>query len=1123
MRCPKCRHENRARARFCEECATSLAPKCANCDSQLAPSAKFCPECAHPTGLAAAKETVAPNRFVSPESYTPRHLAERILTSKTSLEGERKQVTVLFADLKGSMELLADRDPEDARKLLDPVIEHMMEAVHRYEGTVNQVMGDGIMALFGAPLAHEDHALRACYAALRMQETVKQYAEDVARSKGVRVQIRVGLNSGEVVVRAIGSDLNMDYTAVGQTTHLAARMEQLAVPGTIVLAPATLQLVEGYVQVEPRGSFAVKGLAEPVETFELTGVSVIRSRLQASAMRGFTRFIGRDVEMDHLRLALRNARNGRGQLVAVVGDPGLGKSRLIYEFTHGEHVQGFRILETGSVSYGKGTTYLPVINLLKAYFTITDNDTPRDIEVKVTGGVMSLDRVLGADVAPILELLDVPANDAQWATLDNQQRRRRTLEALKRLLLRECQVQPLLLVFEDLHWVDSETQSLLDSLVESLPTARMLLFVNYRPEYNHRWGSKTYYTQLRLDALSVEAAGRILEALLGEDPSVGPLKTLLAVRTGNNPLFLEECTRSLLETGVLAGERSSYQLARPIEAIHMPPTVQAILAARIDRLQPKEKALLQAAAVVGKDVPLPLLRIIAEEPEDRLREQLAHLRSAEFLYEAALFPEVEYTFKHALTHEVAYGSLLSERRHALHRAIVAAIEATHESRLAEHVERLSHHAVRGEDWEKAAHYLYQAGQKALARSSGGEAVRYLEDSLSAIDRLPATSSLRRMGIDIRLILRQALRFSANLEGTEALLVEAIRLAQLIDDPIRHARGLAALANLRWQQGQFTAATDCALEAKSLGQIADDVVALAHSRIVLLFSWTCRGDYPQAKTTGRELLELAPRLVPSAQYGHLIPPSIAANGFLAQAHAEQGEFEDAIFNANAAVTLAENLSQPFALTMALYSLGFVHCRLGNLHDAQVVLGRGLDISREWKLEFWVAMISWLLGHVDTEDGKESGLERLKEALDRFERRGMGGFRSLVMADLGEAYLRAKQSNAARETAMTVLERTRQFGERGHEAWALKLLGDVWASASTPEAHHARPHYVRGLELATHLGMRPLAAHCHLRLARLDRRMGQTAQSQANLSIALAMYREMNMQCWLRRSEEWAQLA
>jgi class 3 adenylate cyclase len=520
----------------------------------------------------------------APLAYTPAHLTEKILASRAALEGERKQVTVLFADIKDSTELIRDLDPEAVQQLLDPAIQRMMEAVHRFEGTVNQVLGDGIMALFGAPIAHEDHALRACYAALAMQTALRDYTEEVRRTRGLELRIRVGLNAGEVVVRAIGNDLHMDYSAVGQTTHLAARMEQLATPGTIRLTAGTLRLVEGLVQVNALGPIPVKGLTEPVEVFELMRATALRQRFQARAAQGLTRFVGRQRELDALHQALEQAGAGHGQVVALVGEAGVGKSRLVYEFAHSHRTQGWRVLESASVSYGKATPYFPVIELLKRYCHLEDHDDHRTIRAKVTGQVLTLDEDLQDTTPALLALLEALPADSPFLTLDPPQRRQRTLDALKRVLLRESQVQPLVLVFEDLHWIDAETQALLDSLVESLPTARLLLLVNYRPEYQHGWGSKTYYAQLRLDSLPPASADELLQALLGDDASLAPLTQLLIARTEGNPFFLEESVRTLVETGVLVGQPGAYRLDAPLPTIQVPATVHAVLAARIDRL-----------------------------------------------------------------------------------------------------------------------------------------------------------------------------------------------------------------------------------------------------------------------------------------------------------------------------------------------------------------------------------------------------------------------------------------------------------------------------------------------------------------------------------------------------------
>jgi class 3 adenylate cyclase len=454
MRCSSCQHDNPADFRFCMRCGTKLGHACPGCGVSLPPESLYCGKCGLRLPADTITSSLAPSsteRHRTLAAYTPTHLKEKILMSRGALEGERKQVTILFADLKGSMELLADRDPEEARQLLDPVLKRMMEAVHHYEGTVNQVMGDGIMALFGAPLAHEDHAVRACYAALRMQDSVQQYAVEVQRTEGIPIQIRVGLNAGEVVVRSIGSDLHMDYSAVGQTVHLAARMEQMAMPGSILMTADALRLAEGYVQVEPLGPVRVKGMTEPVNAFELVGAGPVRTRLEVAVVRGLTRFVGRQHELGVLRQALERAQTGRGQVVALVGEPGVGKSRLFYEFTRSHRTQGWLRLESSSVSYGKATAYLPLIDLLKGYFQVETGDPERRMREKLAGKLLTLDEALMPLLPVFLALLDVPVDDPQWRDLDPPQRRQQTLEAVKRLLLRESQFQPLLLLFEDLH------------------------------------------------------------------------------------------------------------------------------------------------------------------------------------------------------------------------------------------------------------------------------------------------------------------------------------------------------------------------------------------------------------------------------------------------------------------------------------------------------------------------------------------------------------------------------------------------------------------------------------------------------------------------------------------------
>jgi class 3 adenylate cyclase/tetratricopeptide (TPR) repeat protein len=1122
MDCAQCHATNREGRRFCGECGAPLALVCPACGFSNDGAEKFCGGCGAPLASAAANSQApaaqpAP-RFTSPQTYTPQHLAERIISSRGGLEGERKQVTVLFADLKGSMQLLADRDPEEAQRILDPVLERMMEAVHRYEGTVNQVMGDGIMALFGAPLAHEDHAVRACYAALRMQAAVKQYAEEVFRRQGVRVQIRVGLNSGEVVVRAIGSDLRMDYTAVGQTTHLAARMEQTALPGSILLAPATLRLVEGYVEVKALGPVPVKGLDAPIEIYEVLGTGLARSRLQAAVARGLTRFVGREAELHVLRDTLERAGGGHGQVVALIGEPGVGKSRLTREFTHSHRVQGWLTLEAGSVSYGQATSYLPVIDLLQTYCGIDAQDDHRRMRQKVLGKVLDLDRALEPTLPALLALLDVPVGDAEWEGLDPPQRRQRTQDACKRLLLRESQEQPLLLVFEDLHWIDGETQALLDSLVESLPTARILLLVNYRPEYEHRWSRKTYYRQLQLDPLPPANAQELLGALLGDHSDLAPLKQLLITRTEGNPFFLEESVRTLVEISALVGERGAHRLVQPVESTQVPATVQAVLAARIDRLAPEEKRLLQAAAVIGMDVPYALLREIGDEPEERLRQRLDTLQAAEYLYETSLFPELEYTFKHALTHEVAYGGLLQERRLGLHARIVEAIETLYPDRLAEHVERLGHHALHGEVWDKAVGYLRQAGQRAEARSAYREAAAYFEQALAALGQLPASRDTQELGIDLRIDIRGALTPI----GEMARLLPHLREAEARAEALRDDRRLAAVASALTVcliQLSDRAAIEYGQRGLAIATALGDRALEAETRFRLGIAYRRFGDYREAtKVLGKNRQLLTGDLV-RARLGAMVT-SAGTLGMLAQCFGELGEFAEAGARAEEAIVIAEAVEHPLTSAPTYLVAGRLSLDQGHWDRAIALFERCVAVGQISQIAAFSIIGTAGIGYAYVLLGRTAeGLPMLERGVEQAP--GRGGFAisgyATYMLWLADAYRLVGRADDALRLAERALASSRDRDERDAEANALRILGEIAAQADPVDIAQAESYYREALALAEKLGMRPLAAHCHLGLGTLYQKAGRDDEARAELATAGEMYRAMDMGFWLQRAE------
>ena len=766
MRCTKCHSDNADGARFCNQCATPLRRVCPKCAHPNAPDAKFCAECAEALTADASKSSTSAVQIAPSETHSD------------PAGGERKTVTALFADIKGSTELEQNLDPEDARALIDPTLKLMIDAVRRYDGYIVQSTGDGIFALFGAPVAHEDHPNRALYAALRMQEELRQHGARLQAEGRAPVEIRVGVNTGEVVVRSIHTGKgHVEYTPIGHTTNLASRLQSIARTGSIVVSDATRKLCEGYFSLKPLGATKVKGVSEPVDVYEVTGLGPLRTRLQRSAGRGFTKFVGREREMDAMKTAAQRASAGRGQIVAAVAEPGVGKSRLFYEFMATAQ-SGWMVLEAFSVSHGKASAYLPVIELLRGYFKIDDDDDDRAQREKVAGRLAILDPSLESTRPFIFTLLGIVEGDdhvLNWeqnfdrldeylrelqkndpvAQMDAQIRRRRTLDAVKRILLRESLNQPLMLIFEDLHWIDQDTQALLNLLADSIATARILLLVDYRPEYSHLWSNKTYYTQLRLDPLGKESADEMLESLLGDSADLDPLKRLIIDKTEGNPFFMEEMVQVLLEDGALV-RNGSVKLARPLSDLKIPPTVQAILASRIDRLPANQKDLLQTLAVIGMEFRFSLIRKVVAKREEELERILSALQLGEFIYEQPSLGEVEYTFKHALTHDVAYSSLLIERRRVLHDQIGAAFESLYGDDLDDRLPELAHHFARSDNQGKALEYCLRVVQQCVSRGSLLDAVAHFETGLELIKKLPESDWRAEMELDLRIAVDLAL-------------------------------------------------------------------------------------------------------------------------------------------------------------------------------------------------------------------------------------------------------------------------------------------------------------------------------------------------------------------------------
>jgi class 3 adenylate cyclase/tetratricopeptide (TPR) repeat protein len=1137
MKCPHCQSENPASAMFCDECGTPLESPCSNCGEANRRTAKFCRHCG---------QTLNQNQSPAPMptgpalgQYVPDHLAEKIRASQPTIEGERKQVTVLFADIRGSTKLLEPLDPEAAQKIIDPVLHVMMDAVHRYEGTVNQILGDGIMALFGAPLTHEDHALRACYSALAMQEEMQRQRRRLGQSEESGLHIGIGMNSGEVVVRSIDNDLNIEYSALGHTTNLAARMEELASRGAILMTASTLRQVEGFIQVKPLGAVQAKGVSQPVEAYEVVGATSAHTRIQAGAARGLTPLVGRRTEIEVFNKLVEQAGGGKGQILAMVGEPGMGKSRLVHEFTQHQLRPGWLVLAGASVSYGKATSYLPLVEMLRRYFQIADREGSENIRNQVVMHIMELDSMLKDAIAPILSLLGAlpdesnsPAADQhnslsglqglaemirRFNSVDPQQRRHYTLEAVKQVLIRESQRQPLLLVFEDLHWVDNETQAFLDRLIDSLPLVRILLLVNYRPGYVHTWSDKTYYTQLRVDPLQPTNAEELLQNLLGPHKDLVPLKEMLIHRTEGNPFFAEESVRSLVETGVLVGEKRMFRPGLKIDEIRIPTTIQNVVADRIDHLPIEEKHLLQTASVIGMIVPFSLLRAVAELPDEELHQYLAHLQSAEFIYETKLFPELEYTFKHALTNEVTYGALLHERKISLHAKIVSALEKSAIDNLHDHIETLAHHAFHSEAWDKAVLYLKEAGAKAVSRSSFRNALLWYEQALRALRCLPIGPNTLRDAVDLRVNIRNALFVLGEFQQGIQYLEEAKEAAIALNDQAR----LGTIFNLmtaHWNlAGNSERAIVSAKEALDHTRATENIDLHIVAHYFLGVAHHNLGQYEDAV----EVLGLALPLIGNRKFelfGTTGSVYVICRVWLVRALAQLGRFSEAAPYADDAIRAAEESHHPYSIAYAYYGAGILSLFKGDFDRSIALLERGLAVCDAAEIPAQRPLVASCLGSAYAFIGRLDEAHRLLESAleDTASMRRLAG-QAMRVAWLSGAYMLAGRTDEAEALTRRGLELAAESKDRGSQAWLLAILADLSSRRSPLNVEQVKADYGVALALAQELKMRPLQAHCHLGIGNLYAHADMSAKARDELLGAIDLYKAMSMPYWLSKAE------
>ncbi|HLZ01987.1 MAG TPA: adenylate/guanylate cyclase domain-containing protein [Bradyrhizobium sp.] len=1089
MECAQCGCVNRRERRFCSGCGALLTGPCPACGFGNGVDEKFCGGCG--AGLAAAALHLPP-----------------------VLETERKYVTVLFADVRGSLEIIADRDPEEAKAVLDPVLERLVHAVKTFGGTVNRTIGDGIIALFGAPIAYEDHALRAASASLAMQQAVRELTQEPGWKSDVPVLVRIGLNSGEVVMRSSISGLPSDYSAVGETAHVASRVEHLAQPGTVALTAQTLKLLAGLVDAAPLGLFDVKGLAHPIELFRLLGVRAERSRIRGPQDRPLSRFVGRSLELGVLAETMHKARSGHGQLVAVVGEPGIGKSRMFLEFIRSPQAEGCLVLESGSEAFGPTSPMVPVIELARGYLNVERGDDPAAISAKLERRVEGIEAEDRDEIFNAFEALFLPDGDLRLRRSPGE-RQYFIVNGIAKALLRESRARPLVIVVEDLHWIDAASRSFIDTVIDRLRDSSILVLVSYRPDYQPDWGHRSY-SQIRLERFSPAEVEAFLDALLGTDASLAVLKRDLELQTDGNALFLEESVHALVEAQILVGEPGAYRLVARPQEISVPASVQAVLAARIDRLPAEEKRILQCAAVIGRRVSYELLAEIAGAQPEALDRATDRLRAAEFLYEARRYPTREYVFKHALTHEVAYGTLLQERRRRLHTQIFHALEEAVLPDSFDRAEQLAHHAFRAQLWDKAPAYLRRAAANAVARSADTDAIVLLDQAVTALSHLPDEPSTLQQGIDVRLELRNALMPLVERARMFRTLIEAEGLARRLGDRRRLGWVSGYLTPLLWALGDYGRALETGQVALDTASAQNDAALEVIASRYLGHVHFSMGDYGQAVQRLQASLSSLQDDVIRQHFQLPYKSSIATSAWLVSSLAELGRFTEAIDHGRRGIAEAEAAGHAYSITAASCGLGLALLRRGELTQAIPVLERAAELTRSGDFAALSAWITGMLGHAYALAGKlDEARFLLEEGVARMSAMQVKIGEAAVIAVLGEACLLSGRRAEAMAHAERALKISRDRRERGSEAWALRLAGEI--AAGSAETAAAISAFGSAISIADDLGMRPLLAHCNFGLGRLRLRAGEREAARTHLATALQLYRDMDMHHWLPQAE------
>ena len=1091
MKCPECQHENREGAKFCIKCGEKFGVKCPNCGNSLPFEALFCDECGHT--LAELKETPSVD-YSEPQSYTPKFLADKILTTRSSIEGERKLVTVLFADVANYTSISEKLDPEEVHQIMDGAFKILMDEIHKYEGTINQFTGDGVMALFGAPVAHEDHAQRACYAALSIQKALGQYGDKLKNDHGIEFRMRIGLNSGNVVVGSIGDDLRMDYTAIGDTTNLASRMEGMANPGQSMVSENTYTLARDFFEFKSLGKVQIKGKKDALESYELIKPSEVETRIEAAAARGLSKFIGRGREMETLKERFEKTQSGSGQVIGVVGEAGVGKSRLLLEMRNMLPHGDYTYLEGRCLHYGGSMTYLPILDILRSYFDIKEGDIESDIKEKIQEKILQLDERLKTVFPPFQETLSLTVDDGAYLQLEPAVKKIRTFEAIRDLLVRLSETQPLVLVVEDLHWIDKTSEEFLGYLIDSLGNTHILLILLYRPEYAHQWGSKSHYSKIGVDQLSTKSSSQLVEVILEGGDVVPELRELIVGRAGGNPLFVEELTQSLLENGSIQRKEHGYILSRKASEIEVPDTLQGIIAARIDRVEESLKRIMQVASVIGREFAFRILQTIMGMRQE-LKSELLNLQGLEFISEKQLFPELEYIFKHAFIQEVAYKSLLHKRRNELHEKIGNAIEELYPERIEEYYELLAYHYAHSANTGKAVEYLDRANQKAIKLNAFEEAMVYFDEAMKLLDTLPETHENRHRRISllvnqwiVSMLLFRLLEYHELLMRYESMAVE-------LDEPGLLGALYAGMGFCEWMFGYNEKSIQTSTKAAELCEAAGNAphAALAYLRSQWAHVW--KGDYKKAIALKEDILR-------NLEQQFSLQPCVYCFSGASLTYLYLGRWDLAVEEGKEALRLAEEYSDNSLISFAALVISNVYTGKGDLDRAieygELAVQKAPTPADKLWAQYTLAWAWCRAGET------RRGIETLAAILPIFRDVRIRVTEIICAAELGEGYWLAGENEKARQTLDEAVELSEQCGYRWYGGWTQRLLGEI-AMENNPD--QAADHFDKSIAILKEIRAENELAMAYSGYGRFHKQQGNIAEAHEYLTNALEIFERL----------------